>query len=232
LEDKAKPVRAANHRIFIVQANPAVGKSAASEERILVSRSILSSAAALAVIAVVWPAFAQQRPEDTSEQFFISCQNRFAIIYPDGARPMMREIPYTTRTGAKLTAREFYVSRGTDKYSVTVVAFPNGPAVDEAAIDFAADALRKRGEVRFQADGAYDPGFPGRQLNIFMPGNRQLRASVYMADHHLVITESDATVGDFPAIQFEQSITIISDKGADFDTNPPDPVRIMPCNRN
>lgn len=187
--------------------------------------------AALAVAAIVSSAHGQQAPEDTSEQFFISCQNRFAVIYPDGARPMMREVPYTTRTGAKLTARQFYVDRGMNRYSVTVVQFPSGPAVDEASIDFAANNLRKLGEVRFSGAGEYDPGFPGRQLNIFQPNNRQLRASVYMADHHLVITEANAAVNDFPAIQFEQSITIIDEKGADFDTNPPDPVRIMPCNR-
>jgi hypothetical protein len=197
-------------------------------------KTMLKSMACVAFLAMAAGAsfaYAQQKPEDTSEQFFISCQNRFAAIFPDGARPMMREIPYTSRTGAKLTARQFYVDRGMDRYSVTVVNFPDGPAVDEASIDFAAVNLRKLGEVRYQADGAYDPGFPGRQLNIFQPNNRQLRASVYMADHHLVITEANATVGDSPAILFEQSITIIGADGSDFDTNPPDPVRIMPCNR-
>ena len=187
--------------------------------------------AGLALAAMVSSAEGQQAPEDTSQAFFISCQNRFAVIFPDGARPMMREITYTARDGAKVPARQFYVERGANRYSVTVVAFPSGPAVDEPAIDFAASNLRKLGEVRFSADGAYDPGFPGRQLNIFQPNNRQLRASVYMADHHLVITEANAQVNDFPAIQFEQSITIIGADGSDFDTNPPDPVRIMPCNR-
>jgi hypothetical protein len=188
--------------------------------------------AAFVTAAFVSSAQGQQAPEDTSTQFFISCQNRFAVIFPDGARPMMREIAYTTRTGASLPGRQFYVERGPNRYSVTVIRFPAGPAVDEASIDFAAANLRKLGEVRFQAAGAYDPGFPGRQLNIFQPNNRQLRASVYMADHHLVITEANATAGDLSAIQFEQSITIISEMGLDFDTNPPDPVRIMPCNRN
>lgn len=187
--------------------------------------------AAMAIAALISSALAQQAPEDTSQQFFISCQNRFAVIFPDGARPMMRDISYTARDGAKLPARQFTVERGMNRYSVTIVNFPTGAAVDEAAIDFAAANLRKLGEVRFAAAGEYDPGFPGRQLNIFQPNNRQLRASVYMADHHLVITEANAQVNDFPAIQFEQSITIIDDKGADYDTNPPDPVRIMPCNR-
>ncbi|HEX3486392.1 MAG TPA: hypothetical protein VHT51_15110 [Micropepsaceae bacterium] len=188
--------------------------------------------AALMAAGLVSSAWGQQAPEDTSQQFFISCQNRFAAIFPDGARPMMRDVPYTSRTGASVPARQFYVERGKNRYSVTVVRFPTGEAVDEASIEFAAANLRKLGEVRFQGDGAYDPGFPGRQLNIFQPNNMQLRASVYMADHHLVITEANALVDDLPAIQFEQSITIIDDKGADFDTNPPDPVRIMPCNRN
>jgi hypothetical protein len=188
--------------------------------------------AAFVMAACMSSAQGQQRPEDFTEQFFISCQNRFAAIFPDGERPMVQEIMYTTRTGANLPARQFYLERGMDRYSVTVVRFPTGDAVDEASIDFAAAHLRTLGEVRFQAAGAYDPGFPGRQLNIFQPNNRQLRASVYMADNHLVITEANATVGDLPAILFEQSITIISDKGLDFDTNPPDPVRIMPCNRN
>jgi len=187
--------------------------------------------AALGFLGLASAAQGQQKPEDTSEQFYISCQNRFAVIFPGGARPMMRDISYATRTGASLPARQFYLERDGSRYSVTVVRFPNGSAVDEASIDFAAQTLRKLGEVRFAESGEYDPGFPGRQLNIFQPNNRQHRASVYMADHHLVITEANAPVGDFAAIQFEQSITIIDDKGADFDTNPPDPVRIMPCNR-
>jgi hypothetical protein len=188
--------------------------------------------AAFVTAVLVSSAQGQQRPEDTSTQFFISCQNRFAAIFPDGARPMTQELTYAARNGANFPARQFYVERGTSRYSVTVVRFPEGAAVDEASIDFAAANLRKLGEVRFEAAGDYDPGFPGRQLNIFQPNNRQLRASVYMADHHLVITEANAPVGDLAGIQFEQSITIISDMGADFDTNPPDPVRIMPCNRN
>ena len=192
----------------------------------------LMSIAALLLLGLVSSAQGQQKPEDTSQQFYISCQNRFAVIFPDGARPMNRDITYTTRTGGRLPAKQFYVERGGSKYSVTVVRFPDGPAVDEASIDFADQTLRKLGDVRFAGDGEYDPGFPGRQLDIFQPNNRQHRASVYMADHHLVITEANAPVGDFAAIQFEQSITIIDDKGADFDTNPPDPVRIMPCNRN
>jgi len=148
---------------------------------------------------------------------YIDCQNRFAVIFP--SPHMTRDIMYTTHTGAAVPAKQFYVERGADRYSVTVVNFPNGPVVDEAIVDHAADNLRRRGEVRFQAAANYDPGYPGRQLNIFQPNGRQLRASVYMADRHLTITEADAAQGDFNALQFEQSITLINGEGVDFDGN-------------
>ncbi|MSP95232.1 MAG: hypothetical protein EXR00_08170 [Alphaproteobacteria bacterium] len=188
--------------------------------------------AALVVAAFVSSAQGQQAPEDTSEQFFVSCPNRFAVIFPGRARPMMREVNYTTRTGVNERARQFYVERDGHSYMVTVVRFFSGTPVDVREIDHATANLRKLGEVRFQADGAYDPDFPGRQLNIFQPNNRQVRASVYMADYHLILTESHATVGDFAALQFEQSITLIDELGGDFDRNLNDPQRLMPCNRN
>ncbi len=77
----------------------------------------------------------------------------------------------------------------------------------------------------------YDPEIPGRQFNIFMPDGRQHRASVYMADHRLYITESDAPEGDFPALQFEQSVSIINAKGTDLDKNPRQPLRQYRCQK-
>jgi len=74
-----------------------------------------------------------------------------------------------------------------------------------------------RGEVRFQAYADYDPGIPGRQLNIMETGGRQLRASVYMYDRRLYITETSAVPGDVAAIQFEQSIMLLEEDGSDVD---------------
>lgn len=155
--------------------------------------------------------------QEQGDLMYIDCQNRFAVIFP--SPHMTRDIMYMTHTGASVPAKQFYVERGADRYVVTVVNFPNGPVVDEAIVDHAANNLRQRGEVRYQAAANYDPGYPGRQLNIFQPNGRQLRASVYMADRHLTITEADAPQGDFNALQFEQSITLISGEGVDFDGN-------------
>jgi hypothetical protein len=153
-------------------------------------------------------------PEDLT---YVNCQYRFAVIFP--AAPNARDITHTTHTGASVPAREFYIEQGADRFSVTVADFSNGPAVDEQAVEHAAAAIRQRGEVRFQAQAPYDPGMPGRQLNIFEPNGRQHRASVYMADHRLFITEANAPQGDFSALQFEQSISLVDGMGGDLDRN-------------
>jgi len=146
---------------------------------------------------------------------YVSCEYRFAVISP--GQPRTRDIAYTTRGGATAPAREFSFGSGSDRFAVTVAVFPAGPAVDDQIVEHAAEQLRQRGEVRFQAAAPYDPGMPGRQLNIFESNGRQLRASVYMADRRLTITEASAAVGDFPALQFEQSITLIDANGDDLD---------------
>jgi hypothetical protein len=174
--------------------------------------------AALAVSCAFAPllpgsALAQAQAPDL---MYIDCENRFAVIFP--SPHMTRDIMYRTHTGASVPAKQFYVERGGDRFVVTSVRVP-GPAVDEAVVDHAANTLRQRGEVRFQAAANYDPGMPGRQLNIFQSNGRQLRASVYMAENHLTITEAEAAEGDFNALQFEQSITLIDARGVDRDGN-------------
>ena len=184
------------------------------------TRIALGSFAALALFTA--PAAAQETP------LYVNCEYRFAVIFPQA--PMTRDITYTTGTGAMAPARQFYLERGADRFTVTVVKFPAAsPVVDDAVVEHAAQNIRSRGEVRFQARANYDPGMPGRQLNIFEPNGRQHRASVYMADRHLVITEANAPTGDFNALQFEQSITLIDPQGIDLDRNAGQEPRRFDC---
>jgi len=129
----------------------------------------------------------------------------------------VRQIAYTTRAGDSVPARQFFVEQGANRYVVTVVQFAGGRAEDRRTVEHAAEGLRRRGEVRFQAYADYDPGIPGRQLNIFETGGRQLRASIYMYDRRLYITEASAETGDLAAIQFEQSIMLLDEDGEDVD---------------
>jgi hypothetical protein len=147
---------------------------------------------------------------------YTSCDYRFAILA--AGQPRIRDFTYTAKSGASVPAREFAFGAGPGRMAVTVAVFPaSAPVVDEAEVEHAAVALRQRGEVRFQATAPYDPGMPGRQINVFENNGRQLRASVYMADRRLTVTEASATPGDFPALQFEQSITLIDAMGNDLD---------------
>ncbi len=172
---------------------------------------------------------ASQLDEPTyDDNVYVNCQYRVAAIFPRA--PTIRDFTYTNG-GRSVPAREFYIQQGADKFSVIVADFSNGPAVDEKLIDNAAAPLRQRGEIRFQFAAVYDPGIPGRQLNIFQPNGRQLRASVYMADHRLYITEADSVPGDFAALQFEQSVSLINAQGTDLDKNGNLPSRQYNCKK-
>jgi hypothetical protein len=161
------------------------------------------------------------------EPSFIDCQYGFAVIFP--SPPTARDIGYSTNTGAIVPARQFFLEQGADRFMVTVATFSGGPAVDLREMEHAATTLSTRGELRYEGSGEYEPGLPGRQLNIFERSGRQIRASVYMVERRLYITEVSAAPGDFPALQFEQSITLIDSMGIDRTHMPPDEPRKFTC---
>ena len=162
------------------------------------------------------------------DNVYVNCQYRVAAIFPRA--PAIRDFTYTN-AGRSVPARQFYTRDGADALSVTVVDYTKGPAVDENLIAAAAIPLRQRGEIQFQYAEDYDPGIPGRQIDIFQPDGRQLRASVYMADHRLYITEAVSAPGDFRALQFEQSVSIINALGTDLDKNGDQPSRQYNCRK-
>lgn len=158
---------------------------------------------------------------------YINCQAGFAVIFPRA--PQNRNFTYRTRTGANLPGQQYYLEHNGGLLQVSTIQFTGGPIIDEQEMDFAANTIAMRGEVRFRESGIYDPGFPGRQLNIFLPNDRQLRASVYMMERKLYLIEALAPVSDFEALQFEQSISLTTPEGVDYDQNPGDPLRVFPC---
>jgi hypothetical protein len=176
-------------------------------------RAVLASCAVMSFL----PAASQLDEPTYDDNVYVSCPYRVAAIFP--RQPMTRDLTYATG-GKSAPARQFYIQDGANMFSVIVANFSNGPAVDEKLLDSAAAPLRQRGEIRFQFAAEYDPGIPGRQLNIMQPDGKQLRASVYMADHRLYITESTSAPGDFAALQFEQSVSLIDANGTDLDKNP------------
>lgn len=161
---------------------------------------------------------ASGQDEIVGDDMYVNCEYRVAAHFPSD--PMVRDITYND--GARSApARQFYLENGKDSMSVTVAYFPNGPERDNAFLDGAAAILRKKGDVKFEYSVFYDdPGIPGRQFSIALPEGRLLRASVYMADHRLYITEAAADPNNFSAFLFEQSVSLIDQSGTDLDSNP------------
>ena len=147
--------------------------------------------------------------------FYVNCEAGFAVQFP--GQPQVRDIRYKTSSGTDVPAKQYYIERDGKLFSETIAQFTGGPRGDDRIVSEALAELGKKGEVRFRGFGDYDPGMPGGQLNIFQPDGKQTRASVYMADRRLYVTESTAPVGDTDALLFEQTITLVDPAGAMMD---------------
>ena len=115
----------------------------------------------VALPSLLGAAFAQDSPLYSNGEY------RFSVIFPTA--PNTRDVPFTTHRGETVTAKQFYVEDDAAHYFVTVVHVPSGPPTDEPLVEHAAEQLRKRGDILFQYKFNYDPGVPGRQLNIRRP---------------------------------------------------------------
>jgi glyoxylase-like metal-dependent hydrolase (beta-lactamase superfamily II) len=148
-----------------------------------------------------------------TQNVYVNCNSRVAAIFPGD--PSVRDISYSV-LGKTVPARQFFVDKGEALYSVTIADFTGvGPAIDERIVEAAMTPIRRRGEVKFEYPEDYTPGIPGRQLNVFDANGLQHRASIYMNDYHLYITETHAPISDVAAIQFEQSVLVMGPDGKD-----------------
>jgi Domain of Unknown Function (DUF1080) len=154
---------------------------------------------------------------DQAEDIFAACNGGFGINFPAGTTPTIRDVSYTTSSGTQLPAKEYFVEKAGNRYSVTSVLFPDGPYSSRDITNHAMAELAKKGEVRTQLFVTVGLGRPGGQMNIFTPNGRQVRAAVYMGRSRLVIAQTDATIGDSEALIFEQSIVLLNNVGNDID---------------
>jgi hypothetical protein len=149
------------------------------------------------------------------EPIYASCQAGFAIIFP--GQPVAKDIRYTMGNGTSVPAREFAVEKGGNRFSVISVDFATGAYSDRQIVSQELAQLSKKGQVRTRADVELGLMRPGGQLNIVEPNGRQLRASVYMAERRLIVTQAESVMGDTEALQFEQSVALINHAGSDLD---------------
>lgn len=186
------------------------------------NHSVYVALVSFALTPLLQGAAPQPLGEIVGDAIYVNCEYRMAAQFPQD--PKIRDITY--RDGVRTApARQFYYERPAGQLSVTVARITGGPEVDKQVIENAADILRKRGQVRFDAfvyyDDAVSAQLPGRQLQVALPDGHILSGSVYMADHRLYITEALASANDLEALMFSQSVSLIDQNGTDLDTNPP-----------
>lgn len=161
---------------------------------------------------------AQELGEIIGDDIYVNCEYHLAAHFPE--EPMFRDIEY--RDGERaVSARQFFVEGDTRLLSVTVAHFAEGPERDWAIVERAVEALQERGETLFDMRVWYDqPNLDGRQLRVTLDDGRLLRASVYMVDYHLYVTEAISDPNDFDAILFSESVSLIDENGTDYEGNP------------
>jgi len=119
---------------------------------------------------------------------------------------------YITASGASVNAREFLVLDGDGRYSVTVVDFSTHEGDESGAIAFAAQTLRAKGEVLYDADLSLD-GIPGHQMSVVEKNGRRMMSAIHLYNHRLYITEGSVAPGNMIPQQFQQSVGMIHPDG-------------------
>jgi len=157
--------------------------------------------------------------EDLADQenIFAACNGGFGIIFPTGTTPTIRDVQYTTASGMQVPAKEYFVEKGGNRYSVTSVLFPDVPYSSRDITNQAMDQLAKKGEVRTRNVASIGLGRPGGQMDVYTPNGREIRAAIYMGRGRLIIAQSDAARSDADALIFEQSIVLVNNVGNDID---------------
>jgi hypothetical protein len=142
-------------------------------------------------------------------------ENFFSVNFP--GTPAVAEMPYKTAKGTDLPARVFTavsppgsILSGT--YSVAVVDYSS--AVDEMnmAVEHAADAIRAKGSVKYDAIENLDQR-ASRRLTVETPTDRILAEIVYAENNHLYISQAVASLNTPPPANFQASLQILDDNG-------------------
>jgi hypothetical protein len=143
-------------------------------------------------------------------------ENYFSVNLP--VPPVATKTTHKTLKGTELTANVFTAtvppgSRVSGTYTITVVDFTN--ALDEmsTAVEHAADAIRAKGVVKYDAIENLDL-HASRRLTVETATTRILAEIVFAANDRLYISQAENALTQTPPAQFQASLQILDDKGA------------------
>ncbi len=149
---------------------------------------------------------------------FASCEFQVGANFP--GEPMAQDISYMSVNGVSVPAREFSAESEAGRFLLTAVDFTGNEIDMQQAMDHAAEVLRQKGEVLFEADEALEDNIPARQFSLAEENGNRLLATAYMYDRRLYILEAGAPPGAPPsghAVHFVQSIMVLDASGKEVD---------------
>jgi hypothetical protein len=143
-------------------------------------------------------------------------ENFFSVNFP--AAPAVTQAPYKTAKGTQLTARAFTVAippgaRLAGTYSVTVVDYANAKDEISAAVEYASDAIRAKGTVKYDAIENLDL-HATRRLTVETPTDRILAEILFAENNRLYISIAENSLKVTPPAQFQASLQVLDEKGA------------------
>jgi hypothetical protein len=142
-------------------------------------------------------------------------ENFFSVNFP--GTPVTTQTPYKTAKGTQLTAKTFTVaipagSRLAGTYSVTVVDYSSAKDEIMAATEFAADAIRKKGTVKYDAIENTDL-HATRRLTVETATDRILAEILFAENNRIYISVAENSLKVTPPAQFQASLQVLDDKG-------------------
>jgi len=142
---------------------------------------------------------------------FVDRTEHFTINLPGD--PKVESITYKTAKGTSLPAKVYTAQDARGTYKVTVVNYATATGETATARDEAAQVIRAKGEVKYDALEDIDR-IRDQRITVVLPGNarRQLN-EVLFHQNRLYITEAETGINTPPPAQFQASIQMLDDDG-------------------
>ena len=171
---------------------------------------------------------------------YVNLEDQFVVNFP--GEPEVREIDYTTETGAVIPSRVYSVENDDSRFAITVVDYTVADQAHEArcrrlqaeldivspnecggrdhlsdirgAIAFESWNMRRRanGEITYDAFGQVD-GVPGHQIQILHPDESRTFAALHMLERRLYVLEGTVPGDAPPPGLFQQSLGMLDEMG-------------------
>jgi hypothetical protein len=181
--------------------------------RISISRRV--SVRFVSLVPAVVALFLSGAVSAQSFDVYTNQENFFSANFP--APPVATQGTHKTAKGAELAAHVFTAtvppgSRVSGTYTITVVDFANAKDEMNTAVEHAADAIRAKGTIKYDAIENLDL-HATRRLTVETANTRILAEILFAPNNHLYISQAETSLKLPPPAQFQASLQVIDEKG-------------------